>query len=115
MKKAISLFLLLVTLTLGFWAGSFYGNVVGKMDGFLFCSGAVRILNRFAEEDKASREVSVNKLGPALRIFHAEIATTLSELIEGFLGRSIFKNKLDEKAQNEVMEFIEKNKITPVQ
>ena len=92
-----------------------YGNVAGKMDGFLFCSGTVRILNRFAEEDKASREVSVNKLGPAMQIYQTEIASTLRGLIEGFPGRMIFKNKLDEKAQNEVMEFIEKNKINPAQ
>lgn len=114
MKKAIPILLFLVLLTLAFLAGSYYGNVTGKMDGFLFCSGTVRALKQFTEEDKASQEVSVNKLGPALRIYHTEIATTLSELIEGFPGRIIFKNKLDEKAQNEVIEFIEKNKITPV-
>ena len=115
MKKAILCRLFLVTLTLAFLAGSFYGNVAGKMDGFLFCSGTVRILKRFAEEDKASREVSANKLGPAMQIYQTEIATTLRELIEGFPGKMIFKNKLDQKAQIEVMEFIEKNKITPVQ
>lgn len=50
-----------------------------------------------------------------MQIYQTEIATTLRELIEGFPGRMIFKNKLDEKAQNEVMEFIEKNKINPAQ
>lgn len=72
-------------------------------------------MQRFAEEDKASQEVSVNKFGPAMQIYQTEIASTLRELIGGFPGRMIFKNKLDEKAQNEVMEFIEKNKIKPVQ
>ena len=49
-----------------------------------------------------------------MQIYQTEIATTLREQIEGFPGRMIFKNKLDEKAQNEVIELIEKNKINPV-